>query len=47
MDFKTKRVGVIDSLIPSGNIEQDMIFIQNKFKDKTGKIPDNYNPKIL
>ena len=47
MDFKTKRVGVIDSLIPSGNIEQDMIFIQNKFKDKTGKIPENYNPKIL
>ena len=47
MDFKNKKVGVIDSLITSGNINKDMMFIQNKFKDKHGKIPHNYNPQIL
>tara|TARA_B100001758_G_scaffold121463_1_gene104447 strand:+ start:866 stop:1417 length:552 start_codon:yes stop_codon:yes gene_type:complete len=46
MDFKNKQVGVINSLIPTGDINKDMIFIQNQFKDIEGKIPENYNPLI-
>lgn len=46
MDFRNKRIGVIDSLIPTGDINQDMIFIQDQFKNIEGKIPENYNPII-
>ena len=46
MDFKNKKIGVINSFIPTGNIDKDMLFIQNQFKDLKGKIPENYNPVI-
>ena len=47
VDFKKKKIGVIDSLNPSGNIKKDMLFIQDKFKNLTGKIPENYNSLIM
>mgnify|MGYP001469683506 FL=1 len=31
---------------PTGDKDKDMLFIQNQFKDLSGKIPENYNPKI-
>ena len=46
MDFKNKKIGVINSIIPTGDIDKDMFFIQNEFKDIEGKIPENYNPII-
>jgi len=47
LDFKNKEIGIINSLIPTGDINKDMIFIQSQFKDVEGKIPENYNPVIL
>jgi 1-acyl-sn-glycerol-3-phosphate acyltransferase len=46
MDFKNKKIGVINSFIPTGDIDKDMLFIQNQFKDIKGKIPENYNSII-
>jgi 1-acyl-sn-glycerol-3-phosphate acyltransferase len=46
MDFKNKKIGIINSLIPTGDIDKDMIFIQNQFKDINGRIPEHYNPII-
>jgi 1-acyl-sn-glycerol-3-phosphate acyltransferase len=46
MDFKNKKIGIISSIITTGDIDKDMLFIQNKFKDLRGKIPGNYNPVI-
>lgn len=46
MDFKNKRIDIIDSIFPTGDIDKDMLFIQDKFKNIQGKIPENYNPII-
>ena len=46
VDFKHKKIGVVNSINPSGDIDKDMIFIQNQFKHLEGKIPENFNPKI-
>jgi len=46
VDFKTKKIGIVNSIIPTGDIDKDMLFIQNQFKDLQGKIPENYNPII-
>ena len=32
--------------VPTGDINKDMLFIQNEFKDIKGKIPENYNSII-
>lgn len=47
MDFEKRRIGVIDSIMPTGNINKDMLFIQDKYKDMKGKIPEYYNPEII
>ena len=46
MDYENKEMGVISEFYPTGNIIEDLDFIQSKFKDIKGKIPENYNPKI-
>ena len=46
MDFKNKRIGVVNSIVVTGDIDKDMLFIQNHFKEVKGKIPENYNPII-
>ena len=46
LDFKNKQIGVINSFLPTGDIDNDMMFIQNQFYDIEGKIPGNYN-KII
>ncbi|MBT6699576.1 MAG: acyltransferase, partial [Flavobacteriales bacterium] len=46
IDYKNKEVGIIHTLKPTGNMEEDFKIIQDQFKDVTGKIPENYNPKI-
>jgi 1-acyl-sn-glycerol-3-phosphate acyltransferase len=47
MDYKNKKVGIINQFIPTDDIEKDMLFIQEQFKNIEGKIPENYNPIIL
>ena len=47
IDYRLKEVGVISEMVASGNIEEDMIQIEKKFKNVIGKIPQNYNPKIF
>ena len=46
VDFKHKKIGVINSMKPTGDMDTDMLFIQNQFKNFKGKIPENYNPII-
>ena len=46
MDYKKKEVGVIAELMITGDFEKDMLFIQQQYANVTGKIPENYNPKI-
>ena len=46
IDFKNKKIGVIDTLIPTGDIDKDMLFIQEKYKNVEGKIPEKYNSII-
>ena len=46
MDYKNKEIGIVETLKPTRNMEEDFKIIQDKFKDVVGKIPENYNPKI-
>lgn len=46
MDYKNKKVGIINQFIPADDIEKDMLFIQEQFKNIEGKIPEKYNPII-
>ena len=46
MDYGNKKIGIIHEFIPSGNFEEDMLLIQEKYQNIKGKIPENYNPKI-
>ena len=36
MDYENKKVGIIDSITPTVDIEKDMLFIQEKYKDIKG-----------
>jgi len=47
MDYENKKIGIIHEFIPSGNFEEDMLLIQQKYQNIKGKIPENYNPKIF
>ena len=47
MDFKNKKIGIINSITTTGDIEKDLLFIQDQYKDIQAKIPENYNPKIF
>jgi len=47
LDYKNKEIGIFNQFLPSGNIDKDMLFIQEQFSDLQGKIPENYNPKIF
>ena len=46
MDYEKKEIGIICEFKTSGNFEEDMLFIQEKYKNVKGKTPGNYNPKI-
>lgn len=43
LDFKNKQVGVINSFMPKGDIDNDIIDIREQFKHIEGKIARNYN----
>jgi hypothetical protein len=46
MDYKKKEVGIITEFMTTGDFEKDILFIQQQYTNITGKIPENYNPKI-
>jgi len=46
LDYKKKEVGVIAEFITTGDVEKDMLFIQQQYANVVAKIPENYNPKI-
>ncbi|MBQ6725635.1 MAG: 1-acyl-sn-glycerol-3-phosphate acyltransferase [Bacteroidales bacterium] len=43
IDYPKKQSGVWESFIPSGNYEQDIIEIQNHYKNIGAKYPENFN----
>ena len=46
MDYEKKEIGIMCEFNPNGNFEEDMFFIQEKYKNIKGKTPEYYNPKI-
>jgi len=46
MDYEKKEIGIMCEFKPNGNFEEDMLFIQEKYKNVKGKTPENFNPKI-
>ena len=46
IDYKKKKIGIINSFFPSGDIDRDMLFIQHQFHDIQAKEVRNYNPII-
>ncbi|MCX6250063.1 MAG: 1-acyl-sn-glycerol-3-phosphate acyltransferase [Bacteroidetes bacterium] len=43
IDYKEKSGGVGPIIYPTGNYEKDMVFIQDFYRDKTGKHPELFN----
>jgi len=46
VDYARKTLGFGPLIEPSGDIEADLEKIQIFYKDKAGKNPDLFNPKI-
>ena len=47
LDYKLKEIGVISEFYPSGNLKNDMKYIEQKYKSVNAKFPKLYNPIIL
>ena len=47
LDFKTKRVGVLGTLHPTGDIDADMETIREAYADIVGKFPEHQGPVAL
>lgn len=47
VDFKRKEVGFGPVYELTGDFEKDMLYLQDFFRDKTPKNPENYNPSIF
>jgi len=47
LDYKHKIAGIGGLITLSGDIEKDMRFIEDFYKDITGKYPELYNKKIF
>ena len=43
IDYAKKQSGVGESFIPTGNYDNDIIEIQNHYKDVSAKYPENFN----
>lgn len=42
LDYAKKEVGVGQIIMPTGDVEADMVIIKNYFRDKKGKIPEKF-----
>jgi len=47
IDYLNKEVGKIGEILPTGNFEKDMTYIQEKYSLIKGRFPENYNPIIF
>jgi 1-acyl-sn-glycerol-3-phosphate acyltransferase len=47
LDYPSKKAGIGEIFYPSGNFDKDMLFIENFYKDKRGKNPENFNYTIF
>ena len=47
LDYKTKTIGAFDKIMPTGDFNLDMQYIEDAYKDYQGKVIDFYNPKIF
>ena len=43
IDYKLKEIGVISEFYPTGNLENDMKYIEEKYKSVNAKFPKLYN----
>jgi len=46
LDFKTQEAGIGKMFYPTGNMDKDLQFIEDFYKNITPKHLDKYNPKI-
>ena len=46
LDYENKVASVIDVFHPTGEFEKDMEYIQEQYRNISGKYPENYNPQI-
>jgi len=44
LDYKNKDIGLTDFFTPSGDVEKDLIFFREFYKDKIGCRPENAAP---
>jgi 1-acyl-sn-glycerol-3-phosphate acyltransferase len=42
VDYKTRRGGMHDKFMPTGDLEKDMKIIKSYYKDMQGKYPENF-----
>ena len=47
MDYKNKTIGVVKTMDLTNNIDHDLSIIEEVFRNVSGRIPENYNPKIF
>jgi 1-acyl-sn-glycerol-3-phosphate acyltransferase len=43
LDYKNKIISFLDVFTPTGNVEEDMLIIQSRYKGLSGKNPDNFS----
>ncbi|MDD5572102.1 MAG: 1-acyl-sn-glycerol-3-phosphate acyltransferase [Bacteroidales bacterium] len=43
IDYLKKETGLTEVFHPTGNYEKDMVYIENFYKDKTARYPENFN----
>ena len=47
LDYSNREIGIIQEFYPTGNFDEDMKYIESKYKSSFAKKPMNYNPKIF
>jgi len=47
LDYSNKEIGIIQEFYPTGNFDEDMKYIESKYKSSFAKKPMNYNHKIF
>lgn len=47
LDYKEKFADILDVFMPTGNFEEDMLYIQEQYKVINARFPENYNQQIF